>query len=73
MIKDRTRKIVSDFFSQNRDTADLDVATEKLRIVKAAIDIMTEEMSLFDKCSSKNANYPTVMGQSLEGLLEGNR
>ena len=72
IIKNRTNKIVKDFYSNREDSTDIDVSKEKMRIVKAALDIMMEELRMFDRYPSKSVDYPTVMGKSVDTLLNGN-
>ena len=71
IITNRTGKIISDFYSNKEDSADIDISKEKLRIVKAALDIMMEDIRMFEKYPSKGADYPSVIGKSTDTLLNG--
>ena len=50
----------------------MNVSEEKLRIVKAALDIIMEDIRMFDKYPSQCVDYPSVMGTSVDTLLNGN-
>ena len=73
IITNRSSRIIKDFYDKKDDSSEIDVSKEKKRILKAALDVMLEEIRAFDKYSSKTDDYPTIVGQSVDDLLNGNR
>ena len=72
IITNRSSRIIKDFYDKKDDSSEIDVSKEKKRILKAALDVMLEEIRAFDKYSSKTDDYPTTVGQSVDDLLNGN-
>ena len=72
IITNRSSRIIKDFYDKKDDSSEIDVSKEKKRILKAALDVMLEEIRTFDKYSSKTDDYPTTVGQSVDDLLNGN-
>ena len=73
IITNRSSRIIKDFYDKKDDSSEIDVSKEKKRILKAALDVMLEEIRTFDKYSSKTDDYLTIVGQSVDDLLNGNR